>query len=101
VSTKPSDLPEQTFFADPALDRVMGVVFNLCAEVQVLRERVITLEGVLAEQGVVAGEALDRFGLAPEVQAGLEKQRQAFANHLLEPLLGRQASRSEPRSAHG
>ena len=36
--TKPR--PEQVFFADPAIDRMMGVVMALAGEVYVLRDRV-------------------------------------------------------------
>lgn len=39
--------PEQTFFPDPGLDRVSGVVMALATEVQVLRDRVQALEAPL------------------------------------------------------
>jgi hypothetical protein len=100
MADTPSALPEQTFFPDPALDRVMGVVFNLCTEVQVLRERVLALEGALNARGLVPAAVLEQFGTAPSEQAALGAQRQAFADHLLEPLLGRAASLSEGGSAH-
>jgi hypothetical protein len=40
----PAGRPEQTFFADPALDRLYGVVWALATEVYVLRDRVGLLE---------------------------------------------------------
>ena len=35
--------PEQSFFADPALDRAMGVIMALATEVYVLRDRLRAL----------------------------------------------------------
>ncbi len=57
---------EQVFFADPALDRMMGVVMALAAEVFVLRAKIRALEGAAPEPG----------------------DADAFARHLLEPVLG-------------
>ena len=39
-----------TFFADPADDRLFGVVMELAQEVYVLRQRVRALEGQPAEE---------------------------------------------------
>ena len=87
-----SPLPEQTFFPDPALDRALGVVMALATEVFVLRDRVRAIEGLLAESG-----ALDRARLAaepgPEEAAASRADRDAFVRHLMEPLLGQQASK--------
>ena len=44
--------PEQTFFADPALDRAFAVVMALAQEVWVLKDRVAAMEAQLAERGV-------------------------------------------------
>lgn len=68
-------LPEQTFFADPAIDRLMGVTIALAAEVYALRERLRALEG--AASG----------GDAPNEDAA------AFVARILEPLRGEQQSK--------
>ena len=85
-------LPEQTFFTDPALDRALGVVMALATEVYVLRDRLRALEGALAASG-----ALDRDALgaepAPDELAAARADRDAFVRHLMQPLLGLQASR--------
>ncbi len=49
---------EQQFFPDPSIDRLMGVVFNLAAELQVMRERVSVLEHLLEQRGVVRPSAV-------------------------------------------
>lgn len=43
--------PEQIFFPDPAIDRVLGVVMALATEVYVLRDRTRALEAQLAGAG--------------------------------------------------
>ena len=84
--------PEQTFFADPALDRAFGVVMALATEVYVLRDRLAALEAQLAARGL-----LDRAALAaepsPEEIAAHAADRDAFVEHLMHHLLGRQVAR--------
>lgn len=84
--------PEQTFFEDPALDRAFGVVMALATEVYVLRDRVRALESLLSEQGVIEEGALDAEP-SPEAMARTAADRDAFVAHLMENLLGRQASK--------
>lgn len=83
---------EQVFFADPALDRAFGVVMALATEVQVLRDRVAALERQLERGGQLDRVALDAEPAAEEL-AQSKADREAFVRHLMNPLLGRQASR--------
>ena len=87
--------PEQTYFPDPAVDRVMGVVFNLAAELQVLRDRVRVLEHLLEAKGVVARSAIDGFRGTAEQEEAIAADRREYVRHLLEPVLGRAASRND------
>lgn len=82
---------EQQFFDDPALDRLMGVLMALATEHYVLRDRYRALEQQLARQGHVDVAALDAEPDAQELAANQE-DRDAFANALLQPLLGEQQS---------
>ena len=84
--------PEQTFFPDPALDRAFGVVMSLATEVQVLRDRVAALEAALAKSGHLDRVALGAEPGAEEL-AATRAEREDFVRHLMEPLLGRQASK--------
>ena len=38
-------MPDLTFFPDPAVDRVLGVVMELAEEVYTLRQKLAALEG--------------------------------------------------------
>ena len=85
--------PEQTFFTDPAIDRIMGVLMSLAGEVYVLRDRMRVLEARLSEQGVLAPGALDSWTPTPEQAQATQADRDAFVTHLLDNLLGQQAAR--------
>jgi hypothetical protein len=101
MSASAEPRPEQTFFADPALDRLMGVVMALATEVYVLRDRLRALEARLAESGTLRPGALDADP-SPEELAASAAEREAFVANLLEPLLGLEASKSLPPDApHG
>jgi len=87
-----SPRPEQTFFADPAVDRVLGVVMALATEVYVLRDRVRAMEAQLTASGALDGAALDREPDGTAI-AAVRADRDAFVQHLMQPLLGQQVSR--------
>jgi hypothetical protein len=86
--------PELQFFADPAIDRLLGVVFNLAGEVQVLRDRMQLLEALLAQQDLITPGAVDAFVPGTPLQARLDADRAAYVKHLFDPMLGLAASRS-------
>lgn len=79
--------PEQQFFDDPAIDRLMGTVMALATEVFVLQSRLRTLEDRLSESGVVSPDDLRDTG---EDRAQQAVEAQAYSEHLLRPLLGLQ-----------
>ena len=84
--------PEQTFFADPALDRAFGVVMALATEVYVLRDRLAALEAQLAARGLLERAALDAEPSSEEI-AARAADRDAFVEHLMHHLLGRQVAK--------
>ena len=80
--TTPS--PEQTFFADPVVDRLMGVTIALAAEVYMLRARLRAIERTLAADG----------RMPPPVDEAAERNdAMAFVAHTLGPTLGEQQAR--------
>lgn len=87
--------PEQRFFADPAVDRLMGIVFNLSAELQVMRERVQVLEQLLERRGIVTRAEIDTFEGTVAEEAAIAQDRRSYVRHMLEPVLGLAASRND------
>tara|TARA_R110002049_G_scaffold115854_14_gene268108 strand:+ start:20095 stop:20385 length:291 start_codon:yes stop_codon:yes gene_type:complete len=83
--------PEQQFFDDPAIDRLMGTVMALATEVFVLQARMRTLETELCASGAVDINDLNVKGEDAAQQAA---EAEAYSKHLLRPLLGLQDSLS-------
>ncbi len=80
-------MKEQTFFNDPALDRLMGVVMSLAAEVYMLHDRNRTLEILLAQQGIISPTALEEFQPDPQQRKQTLEERDAFVARILEPIV--------------
>jgi hypothetical protein len=94
MSSPEQDRPEeQRFFADPAIDRVMGFAYALSAEVYVLRDYIQRLEGALVANGTLSADAVETFKRTPEQAAGAAKDRDAFVAALMENVIGKQISK--------
>ena len=52
---------EVTYFADPQLDRAVGLIFELAAEVHVTTQRLHALEAVLVDAGVLPTGSVDVY----------------------------------------
>ena len=67
--------PEPTYFSDPAIDRLMGVVMSLASEVWILNDRLSAMERLLADKGVVTEIDRDFEGdaFAPALDAGWQE----------------------------
>ncbi|MEN5147573.1 hypothetical protein [Brevundimonas diminuta] len=68
--------PRPTFFADTANDRLTAIITALVTEVAGLSDRVATLEGLLADQGVLAPDAVDHHTLT-QTQIDARRARHA------------------------
>jgi hypothetical protein len=79
-------MPDLTFFPDPAVDRVLGVVMELAAEVHVLRERLRTVEQLLDERGAISRADLDAYLPTPEERDARLAERDALIQRILAPM---------------
>jgi hypothetical protein len=73
-------------FAEPAQEKLLGLILSLGAEVWVLRDRLTLLEEALAERGIPAGELIEERAGRPERKAGMERDREAFMERFLRVL---------------
>lgn len=96
VAPDGADEPEPTYFADPTIDRLMGVVMSLASEVWILNDRLSAMERVLADKGVVTEGDRRAWAADPQAQSGLDAERDAFVRGLMDNLLGVQVSRGVP-----
>jgi hypothetical protein len=75
-----------TFFEDPAVDKLFGVVLALSRENYVLADRVRVLEHLLESKGVVSRDEVDGFAPAGDADAEFRAARESYFERLLEPL---------------
>lgn len=80
-------MKEQLFFNDPAIDRLMGMVMALAAEIYILRDRNQALEELLEQSGVLRPGAIENLQPSPERRAELAAQRDAFIARIIEPII--------------
>jgi hypothetical protein len=89
-------VPDLTFFRDPAVDRLLGVVMELAAEVYVLRDRLETLTEVLQRSGIVGEDALEQFEASADVRAKRLAERDALIARILAPMTAEADSPAPP-----
>jgi hypothetical protein len=89
-------LPDLTFFPDPSVDRVLGVVMELAAEVYVLRDRVETLERALEDSGALTRAALDAAEPSDADRAARLARRDALIARILAPMTAESDSPAPP-----
>jgi hypothetical protein len=77
---------EQLFFNDPAMDKMMGMIMALAAEVYILRDRNRALEDRLVSAGLMQAGALDEYKPDPERSKQVGAERDAFIARIMQPL---------------
>lgn len=99
ISEHPTGLPlkaEQTFFEDPAIDRLMSMLMTLAAELHVTRDRLLVMEMMLENDQPITSASLDTFLPDPTQKERLDSARQALSNELMFCALGVEASLGAP-----
>jgi hypothetical protein len=89
-------VPDLTFFPDPNVDRVLGVVMELAAEVYVLRDRLHTLEGLLERAGTLDRSELSTHPATEVERAQRLAARDALITRLLAPMTAEFESPAPP-----
>lgn len=86
ASTAAADNTPQSFFPDPAVDRLTSTVLMLAEELWVLTERVAAFEALAARRGAVPGDELAHFQFSPDEDEALRTARGQFIRKVLGPL---------------
>jgi hypothetical protein len=79
-------VPDLTFFRDPTVDRMLGVVMELAAEVYVLRDRLHTVEQLLQRSGALDLTELERYEPTDTERAQRLAERDALIARILAPM---------------
>jgi hypothetical protein len=80
---------DTAFFADPMIDHLLRAVVTLTMELSVTRERMRTLEALLAESGTTAPGAADRHEPDNAEAALRARQRSKLIEDILGPMVSR------------
>ncbi len=91
----PQPAPEPAFFDDPAIDNLLAVVLALGAELWVQRERLRVIEQLLAKQGSVTTEMIERYEPSDEERERTRVEREAFVERIY-GVLARQTVKATP-----
>jgi hypothetical protein len=78
---------EQQFFDDKVVDRLMGVVMALAAEVYILKDRERALEQLLVSKGVIGSDAVEAFQPGSSGQAISGRERDEFVGRIFESIV--------------
>ncbi|MCC5795451.1 MAG: hypothetical protein JJT85_12080 [Chromatiales bacterium] len=92
LATRPSRGKRPSFCPDPLTERLFGMVLGLATELSVTRQRLDSLERLLAREGTLAAGAVD--GYTPDEQVAAERaaELQRALAVIFRPLLQDQAS---------
>lgn len=75
-----------SFFDESAVDQIVTMMLEMMAELWVVKERVYTLENVLAEAGIPAKDQIEACELGEDEVAELEATRRKFVETILRSL---------------
>lgn len=71
------------FFDDPAVDKVVSMVMGLAGETAVMRDRIDTIERLLATKGLLKRREIEQFTPAAEVAEERAAWREAYLSEIL------------------
>lgn len=77
---------EVHYFADPQLDRAVGLIVQLAAELHVTTQRLHALEQILVEGGALASGVVDAFEPNAQQREHLETLRDGAMERILRVL---------------
>lgn len=72
-----------TFFADPQVDKLLGIVMALAGEVSVLHERLDTLERLAEGKGLLSRQEIEAYRPDPETAEERERWRAEYIARVL------------------
>ncbi|MEE8349678.1 MAG: hypothetical protein V3R94_08920 [Acidobacteriota bacterium] len=71
------------YFSDPGIDKLLSIVISLAGEVSVSRERLDTIERLLADKEILTPSEIDQYQPSQEVESIRAQRRAQFIETLL------------------
>jgi hypothetical protein len=73
---KPQRAPRPVYLDDVRLDRMLGAIVELTAQLYVAKDRTRVLEQLLIDKGVLTAEEIEFYSPDPEFEARATKDRE-------------------------
>ena len=89
----------QTYFEDPAVDRLLGAVMTLAAELHVARDHSRVLERLLVDKGILSENEVAAFSPRADVAHAWDTERDEFIVSLMGALRGLERAKGEGESS--
>lgn len=83
------------YFKDPMIDHLIEIVLQLGAELWVVKDRQMVIEHLLATEGKVTPEMIERFRPPAELAEKLREERRALSRRLYKALSDEMGPTSE------
>jgi len=91
-------MQEQTFFSDPAIDKMMNMVLALGSELHITRMRNSALEGLLVRNGTISKDDLENWTPDATEQAAVSKDLQSLVLNIFGTIAGEVAKPTMPEA---
>ncbi|MBL8629090.1 MAG: hypothetical protein JNM81_05650 [Rhodospirillaceae bacterium] len=85
------------YFKDPMIDHLLEIVMLLGGELWVTRDRQMIVEHLLATEGKVTPDMIERFQPSPELRAQMDESRKLFTQRVFNCLYS-QHEATQPRA---
>jgi hypothetical protein len=73
---QPHRAPRPLYLGDPKLDKMLGAIVELTAQLYVAKDRERVLEQLLIEKGILTAAELEQYKSSPEFDAEMQKERE-------------------------
>jgi hypothetical protein len=73
---QPIRAPRPVYLGDPKLDKMLGAIVELTAQLYVAKDRERVLEQLLIQKGVLTAEEIEFYKASPEFDTAMQKERE-------------------------
>ena len=77
---------DRPVYLDPVLDKMMGVIVELAAQVYIMKDRMMIMERLLEDKHVMSSEDIEKWQPTPEQQAELRAKRDKYMSTVFRSL---------------
>lgn len=73
---QPQRAPRPVYLDDVKLDKMLGAIVELTAQLYMAKDRIRVLEQLLIDKGLLTAEEVEQYKATPEFDAVMQKERE-------------------------